>query len=100
MPPATNLKRPEGSPHEAITSWGHPRSDTGLSTRGFPSDKLVETLTLGCVADGPGRNWKTAVVSQFPNKGAMGRSIRTDRWRLTRWTESGKRERAFRRGAL
>src|SRR6056297_505946 len=37
--------RPEGSPDEAVTSWGHPRSDAGFPTRGFPSDKLVETLT-------------------------------------------------------
>jgi arylsulfatase A-like enzyme len=198
MPPATNLRRPEGGADEAITNWGHPRTYTDFPNKGFPSDELVATLTRGyaaCVSyvdaqvgrvlaeldrlglrentivvfwgdhgyhlgeneiwgkatnfelttrvplivsapgmksaggksralvelvdlyptlveladlpeqeelegvslvpllDDPARDWKTAAFSQFPNKGAKGRSIRTDRWRLTRWTTTQKGKR-------
>jgi hypothetical protein len=35
--------------------------------------------------DTPERSWKKAAFSQYPRGGVMGYSMRTDRYRLTRW---------------
>jgi iduronate 2-sulfatase len=35
--------------------------------------------------DDPHQSWKTAVFSQYPRAGALGRSIRTSRWRYNEW---------------
>ena len=36
--------------------------------------------------DEPDRRWKSAAFSQYPHPPFTGRSIRTDRYRFTRWT--------------
>ena len=35
--------------------------------------------------DQPQRHWKSAAFSQYPRGNVMGRSMRTDRYRYTRW---------------
>ena len=49
--------------------------------RAYPPRSILPATNLKCP--------EAARFNQFPNKGAAGRSIRTDRWRLTRWTKSG-----------
>ncbi len=57
---------------------------------GLPLPKHLEGTSLAPLLDSPDRPWKTAAFSQYPRSRAKGRSIRTSRWRLTRWAESGK----------
>ena len=47
------------------------------------------------VLESPERKWKTAAFHQYPRNipgqgPGMGRSIRTERYRLTEWTVPGK----------
>lgn len=53
---------------------------------GLPLPDHLEGTSFAPVLDDPNRPWKTAAFSQIPNKSHMGRSIRTDRYRFTRWT--------------
>ncbi len=57
---------------------------------GLPLPKHLEGTSFAPLLDDPTRPWKTAAFSQFPNKGHMGRSIRTNRYRFTRWTRNNK----------
>jgi len=52
---------------------------------GLPLPDHLEGTSFVPLLDDPARAWKTAVFSQYPNKGHTGRSIRTDRYRFTRW---------------
>lgn len=56
---------------------------------GLPIPGHLEGTSLVPLFENPGRPWKSAAFSQYlrPGKPAiMGRSIRTDRWRYTEWT--------------
>ena len=35
----------------------------------------------------PDRSWKSAAFSQYPRRGLMGYSVRSDRWRYTEWID-------------
>jgi arylsulfatase A-like enzyme len=61
---------------------------------GLPRPAHLEGTSFVPVLDDPRRAWKTAAFSQYPRaaKGTgklMGYSMRTDRYRLTRWVEEG-----------
>jgi arylsulfatase A-like enzyme len=54
-----------------------------------PPDHL-EGTSFAPLLQQPARPWKTAAFSQYPHPPFMGRSIRTDRYRYTRWTPMNK----------
>lgn len=61
---------------------------------GVPLPAHLEGTSFAPLLAEPGREWKTAAFSQFLRPGPdkiIGRSIRTDRWRYTEWT-NGKGE--------
>lgn len=51
----------------------------------LPKPDSLEGSSFARLLDKPEQQWKSAAFSQFPSKGVMGRSIRTDRYRLTQW---------------
>jgi acetyl esterase/lipase len=59
---------------------------------GLPLPKHLEGTSFKPLLTAPERAWKTAAFSQYPRKvGAqnlMGYSMRTDRYRLTRWVQT------------
>jgi len=57
---------------------------------GLPPQKALEGRSLRPLLNAPDTAWKQAAFSQFPRNGAMGRSMRSDRWRFTEWTQKGK----------
>jgi arylsulfatase A-like enzyme len=52
---------------------------------GLPLPEHLEGTSLAPLLDNPDRPWKTAAFSQYPRGKIMGHSMRTDRYRLTRW---------------
>jgi iduronate 2-sulfatase len=51
----------------------------------------LEGTSFALLLDQPGQPWKTAAFSQYLRRGKegfVGRSIRTDRWRYTEWTNT------------
>ena len=52
---------------------------------GLPLPAHLEGLSAKPLLDDPNRSWKTAAFSQYPRKGLMGYSMRTDRYRFTVW---------------
>jgi arylsulfatase A-like enzyme len=55
---------------------------------GLPLPPHLEGTSMKPLLDDPNRPWKTAAFSQYPrpqNGGLMGYSMRTDRYRFTRW---------------
>jgi iduronate 2-sulfatase len=58
---------------------------------GLPLPKTLEGTSFKPLLDDPKKDWKTAVFSQYPRKvgkkNLMGYTMRTDRYRLTRWVE-------------
>ncbi len=52
---------------------------------GAPTPKHVEGISLAPLLDDPDRSWKSAAFSQYPRRKTMGYSMRTDRYRFTRW---------------
>lgn len=59
---------------------------------GLPPPEHLEGLSLEPLLEDPDRPWKAAVFSQYLRPGKdpiMGRSVRTDRWRYTEWTNAG-----------
>ncbi len=52
---------------------------------GLPLPSHVEGTSFAPLLDAPERPWKRAAFSQYPRGGVMGYSMRTDRYRLTRW---------------
>jgi len=55
---------------------------------GLPLPDHLEGVSFAPLLDEPAQPWKTAAFSQYPNKGYMGRSIRTHHYRFTRWTKN------------
>ena len=61
---------------------------------GLPRPAHLEGTSFAPLLDDPARAWKAAAFSQYLRPGPdkiIGRSIRTDRWRYTEWT-NGKGE--------
>ncbi|MFK5924723.1 MAG: sulfatase [Verrucomicrobiota bacterium] len=58
----------------------------------LPLPDFLEGTSFAPLLDKPTQEWKSAAFSQYPNQSHMGRSIRTDRYRFTRWTKAGKPE--------
>jgi arylsulfatase A-like enzyme len=57
---------------------------------GLPLPKHLEGTSFAPLVADPARPWKPAAFSQYLRTGKppyMGRSIRTDRWRYTEWTD-------------
>lgn len=52
---------------------------------GLTPPKELEGLSFAPLLREPGRSWKSAAFSQYPRPGLMGYTMRTDRYRLTRW---------------
>jgi arylsulfatase A-like enzyme len=52
---------------------------------GLPIPEHTEGLSLRPVLENPERSVKDAAFSQYPAKGTMGYSIRTERYRFTEW---------------
>jgi arylsulfatase A-like enzyme len=50
----------------------------------------LEGKSMKPLMDEPNQAWKQVALSQFPRGRVMGRSMRTERWRFTLWTESNK----------
>ncbi len=62
---------------------------------GLPTPVGLEGTSFAPLLDDPERPWKTAAFSQFPRRigrigRIMGRSMRTDRYRFTEWTNPAK----------
>jgi len=59
---------------------------------GLPLPKTLEGTSFKPLLDDPQKPWKQAAFSQYPrkpdNKKLMGYTMRTDRYRLTRWVDS------------
>jgi arylsulfatase A-like enzyme len=52
-----------------------------------PKDQLEGASVVPLLRD-PSRPWKTAAFSQYPRQGnVMGHSVKTDRYRFTRWAK-------------
>jgi arylsulfatase A-like enzyme len=51
----------------------------------MPLPGHLEGTSFKPLLDDPNRSWKTAAFSQYPRKGLMGYSMRTDRYRFTVW---------------
>ena len=54
---------------------------------GLPVPSCLEGASFAPLLDDPERPWKTAAFSQYPRAGKMGCSMRTHRYRFTRWVE-------------
>lgn len=52
----------------------------------LPQPEHLEGTSFAPLLNQPDRPWKTAAFSQYPSGSHMGRSLRTDRYRFTRWT--------------
>ena len=59
---------------------------------GLPLPSHLEGTSFAPVLDSPDRPWKPAAFSQYPRGKVMGYSLRTDRYRFTRWLEKDGRE--------
>jgi len=54
---------------------------------GLPLPGHLEGKSFAPLIENPDQAWKTAAFSQYPRPGLMGYSMRTDRYRLTRWMD-------------
>jgi len=52
---------------------------------GLEAPKTCEGVSLVGLLTDPSRAWKSAAFSQYPRGNVMGYTMRTDRWRYTRW---------------
>jgi len=57
---------------------------------GLPLPDHLEGTSFAPLLDRPDRPWKAAAFSQYPHGSVTGRSIRTDRYRFTRWAPTKK----------
>jgi arylsulfatase A-like enzyme len=64
---------------------------TLVELAGLPKPFTLEGISFKPLLDDPKRAWKTAAFSQYPRQvgkqNLMGYSMRTDRYRFTRWVE-------------
>jgi len=57
---------------------------------GLPEARHVEGISMVPLLEQPDRPWKAAAFSQFPRgEEAMGRAVRTDRYRYVEWARPG-----------
>lgn len=54
---------------------------------GLDAPRDLEGFSFVPVLENPKISWKKAAFSQYPRSGVMGYSMRTDRYRLTRWVD-------------
>ncbi len=54
---------------------------------GLPLPEHLEGTSFAPLLNDADRPWKKGAFSQYPRGKVMGRSLRTDRYRLTRWVE-------------
>ena len=54
---------------------------------GLPLPSHLEGVSLKPLLDTPDRPWKSAAFSQFPRGKLMGYTMRTDRYRYTKWVD-------------
>jgi arylsulfatase A-like enzyme len=54
---------------------------------GLAAPKTCEGVSLVPLMTDPNRAWKSAAFSQYPRGAVMGYTMRTDRWRYTRWVD-------------
>lgn len=59
---------------------------------GLPVPETLDGTSFAPLLDNPELPGKKAALSEYPRKGAMGRSIRTDRYRFTLWQQRGDAE--------
>ncbi len=57
---------------------------------GLPLPKHLEGTSFAPLLSHPDRAWKNAAFSQYPSGSHLGHSMRTDRYRFTRWTRNQK----------
>ncbi len=57
---------------------------------GLPLPPHLEGVSVAPVLDDPARAVKAAAFSQYPRPGAMGRSMRTERYRFTAWESAAE----------
>jgi iduronate 2-sulfatase len=67
---------------------------TLVELAGLPRPDHLEGTSFAPLLDNPNRAWKSAAFSQFPRGAYMGRSIRSDRFRFTRWEKTGNPKQA------
>jgi arylsulfatase A-like enzyme len=75
-----------GKPSEALVEFVdiYP---TLCELAGLPLPGHLEGTSFAPVLQAPDRPWEPAAFSQYPRGSLMGYSMRTDRWRLTRWVD-------------
>jgi arylsulfatase A-like enzyme len=54
---------------------------------GLPLPRHLEGTSFKPVLDNPQQPWKSAAFSQYPRNKLMGYTMRTDRYRFTRWVQ-------------
>ncbi len=54
---------------------------------GLNAPTTCEGISLVPLLSDPGRPWKSAAFSQYPRGNVMGYTMRTDRWRYTKWLD-------------
>ena len=52
---------------------------------GLPLPNHLDGTSAAPLLNAPDRPWKRAAFSQYPRRGAMGYTMRTDAWRYTEW---------------
>lgn len=66
---------------------------------GLPKPPHLEGTSFAPLLDDPGLAWKTAAFSQYPRgdrkRSVMGYSMRTDRYRFTRWVDRGDAKKVY-----
>lgn len=60
----------------------------------LPLPEHLEGTSMAPLLDDPDRDWKSAAFSQYPRGPIMGYSMRTDRYRFTRWQQRDNPEKA------
>jgi arylsulfatase A-like enzyme len=57
---------------------------------GLPAPEGLEGVSFAALLKDPGRRWKRAAFSQANPRGRLGRTMRTDRYRYTEWSQGGQ----------
>lgn len=59
---------------------------------GLPVPDTIAGRSMVPLLSEPGREWKECALSQYPRGDLMGLSMRTERYRLTRWVKQSSRD--------